>query len=161
MARDVKIWKDEGGFKLRVCGIIKNKDKYLVSIEEFYSFPGGHVHIAENTDEAVVREIKEETNIDVKIDKLLAIVQLFSKFPNDGRPFHEICYYYLLSPKTDIELKDFKTEETDNDEIKIHKYKWYSLEELKNLNLRIEEIVNILRNNLERQHIIKYRESLI
>ena len=29
MARDVKFWKDDGAFKLRVCGVIKVDNKFL------------------------------------------------------------------------------------------------------------------------------------
>ena len=82
MARDVKIWKDDGSFKLRVCGVINIENKYLISNCDncdFWSFPGGHVVIGENTDDAVLREVLEETNLETNIEKLLATIQLFFK----------------------------------------------------------------------------------
>lgn len=156
MARDVKIWKDDGSFKLRVCGIIKQDDKYLVSNCdncEFYGFPGGHVILGENTDDAVIRETKEETRLDTKISKLLATVQLFFK-REDGMPFHEICYYYLLKPVSPISTQDFQFKEDDNGKIRHHNFKWLTLEDFDKIDIRPKEIKNILKNNLERQHII-------
>lgn len=80
MPRDVKMWKDDGSFKLRVCGIIKVEDKYLISNCdncEFWSFPGGHVLLGENSDDAVLREVLEETKIETNIKEILATIQLF------------------------------------------------------------------------------------
>ena len=52
-------------------------------------------------------------------------------------------------------------EENDNGEVKHHVFKWYTLDEMKDKDIRTKELLNILENNLERQHIIKYQESLI
>lgn len=160
MARDVKFWKDDGSFKFRVCGVIKEGDKYLVSNCdncEFYGFPGGHVSLGEDTDKAVLREVKEETLIDTEISKLLAIVQLFFK-REDNMPFHEVCYYYLLKPKTKIETKNFSFEENDKGTMHHHDFAWLTLDEFDNLDLRPSEMKEILKNNLERQHIIKRQD---
>ena len=161
MARDVKFWKDDGAFKLRVCGVIKQGNKFLISNCdncEFYGFPGGHVVLGENTDDAVLREVKEETLIDVKISKLLAIVQLFFK-RDDGKPFHEICYYYLLEPTTPVNTNNYNLEENDNGVKRYHNFYWLTLEEFENIDIRPAEIKNILKNNLERQHIIRYQDT--
>lgn len=156
MARDVKFWKDDGSFKLRACGIIEQDNKYLISNCDncdFYSFPGGHVVLGENTDDAVLREVKEETLIDTKISKLLAIVQLFFE-REDGKPFHEICYYYLLNPTTPVNMSDFQLKENDNNVIRYHNFKWLDLEDFDNYDIRPNNIKEILKNNLETQHII-------
>lgn len=160
MARDVKMWKDDGSFKLRVCGVVKQDDKFLISNCdncEFYGFPGGHVSLGENTDDAVIREVKEETLIETKIDKLLAIVQLFFK-RDDGMPFHEICYYYLLTPKNDIKTENFDFQEDDKGTLRNHNFYWLKLEEFDQLDIRPSEMKDILQNNLERQHIIKHQD---
>ena len=156
MARDVKMWKEDGSFKLRVCGIIKVGDKYLISNCdncEFWSFPGGHVALGENTDNAVLREVAEETKIQTLIDKLLATIQLFFK-REDGMPFHEIGFYYLLKPKKDIKPEDFIFEENDNGKIRHHQFKWVDINEMKNFDVRPNDLKGVLENNLERQHII-------
>lgn len=156
MARDVKIWKDDGAFKLRTCGVVEIDGKYLIGNSgecDFWSFPGGHVTIGESTDDAVVREFFEETKIETEIEKLLADIQLFWD-RGDGKPFHEVGFYYLLKPKHKIEAKDFVYEENDGGEIKHHVYKWLTLDELKNIDIRPLELLICLENNLERQHFV-------
>lgn len=159
MGRDIKIWKDDGSFKLRICGIIQNGDKYLVAasdeVRTFYSFPGGHVTLGENTDDAVAREVKEETGFETSIKKLLAIEQLFFK-REDGMPFHEICYYYLVEPKQKIEAKDFSVDEDDHGKLCHHNFCWKTLQELAELDVRPKNILNIIGNGKERQHLIRY-----
>ena len=156
MARDVNMWKDDGSFKLRVCGIVKVEDKYLISNCdncEFWGFPGGHVILGESTDNAVVREVLEETKIDTTIEKVLATIQLFFK-REDGMPFHEIGFYYLLNPKQPVLAQDFDFEEDDNGKIRHHQFRWVTIDELKQMDVRPNDLKAVLENNLERQHII-------
>ena len=52
------------------CGaIIFNEDKVLVVKQTcgFYGFPKGHVEIGETEKETAIREVKEETGLDIKI----------------------------------------------------------------------------------------------
>ncbi len=158
MARDVKFWKEDGSFKLRVCGIIQQDDKYLINQDQvyggFYTFPGGHVILGEDTDSAVIRELKEETSILTKIEKLLIIEQLF--FDRDDKmPFHEICYYYLLSPKQKLKIEDFEYTENDKGEIKHYNYKWLTLEELEKMDVRPKTILDAIKNGQECQSLIR------
>lgn len=56
--------------KEKSCGaIIFNNNKILViqQTSNFYGFPKGHMEKGETEIETAIREIKEETNIDVKI----------------------------------------------------------------------------------------------
>lgn len=54
-----------------VCGIIDVDDRYLIARrgkgihEHIWEFPGGKVEAGETNEAAVVRELKEELNIDV------------------------------------------------------------------------------------------------
>ena len=156
MARDVKFWKDDGSFKLRCCGIIKIEDKYLISncdSCEFWGFPGGHVLLGESSDNAVVRETFEETNIETNIKEILATIQLFFK-REDGMPFHEIGFYYLLEPKNNVKLKDFELEENDNGKIRKHVFKWVTIDQLKEIDVRPSDLKYILEKGLDHQHII-------
>ena len=67
---DVKINCEEGKFKFRVCGILKVNDKYLtvkIADNDFYCLPGGHVELGEDTDHAILREMKEELGYEVEL----------------------------------------------------------------------------------------------
>lgn len=155
MKKDIKIKDKNGHFKFRVCGVIKKNDKYLVSNYYklgFYCFPGGHVQMGENTEEAVLRETVEETNIPVKISALLVNTELF--VTNPANPLHEICYYYLMTPTCDISTEDICVDEVDNGKNKHHEYKWLTLDQMAKLDLRPNIMVDILKNNLQNQHVI-------
>ena len=58
--------------KEKACGcIIIEKDKVLLiqQNEGPWGFPKGHIEIGETEIETAIREVKEETNLDVEIDK--------------------------------------------------------------------------------------------
>lgn len=63
-----------------VCGIIWRNHKVLVAKrgkgihENIWEFPGGKVEVNETKEEAVVREIKEELEIDVSVKRYLTSI---------------------------------------------------------------------------------------
>ena len=156
MARDVKFWKEDGSFKLRVCGVVQVGDKILIDNCDnapFWGYPGGHVELGESTREAVVREVKEEIGVDAEIIKNLASIQLFFT-REDGKPFHEIGFYYLM--KANIEPKNLTIEENDKGKLRKHQFRWVTKEELKKLDVRPTELKKVILNDLENQEIISY-----
>lgn len=64
---------------LGVAGIVKREDTYLVvkkrygGLKNKWSFPGGFVEMGETIDQAVLREIREETGIDCRIKDIIGI----------------------------------------------------------------------------------------
>lgn len=60
-----------------VAALIKENDKYLIGLRStgkykgFWEFPGGKVEKNEAYEDALKREIKEEFEIDIDIEKLL------------------------------------------------------------------------------------------
>ena len=65
-----------------------------------YSLPGGFVDIGERVEQACIREAKEETNIQVKILKLIGV---FSDPKRDPRG-HTVSIAFLCDPLTDQEV---------------------------------------------------------
>ena len=157
MMMDVRIDCNEGKFKFRVCGILKVKDKYLtVKIGEnnFYCLPGGHVELGEDTDHAVLREMEEELGYEVKINKLIAIIQNFFK-TKENTVFHELGYYYIVEPVdiSKVNLKDHVVMENDKGNIVRLEFKWYTLDELQNVRF-LPEILKTQLNNETLKNII-------
>ena len=72
----------------------------------------------------------------------------------DNKPFHEIGYYYLLKTNQVKTCEDFELQELDNGRLRNHQFKWVTLEEMEKMDLRPKDLINVLKNNLERQHII-------
>lgn len=130
---DIRINGNNESFKFRVGGIIKKGDKYLVvkiNRNQFYCLIGGHVELNESTEKAVVREIKEELCVDVKVVALSCIFENFFT-TKSGRKFHELCFAYDVELLDDIEIKDYVRTENDNGEMVRLEFKWLTLDEMK------------------------------
>ena len=118
-------------FNFRVAGLIFNDKRLLVhrmKKDDFYALPGGRAEMMENTEMTIVREMKEELDIDVRVDRLLWIGEHF--FNYNGEKFHEICFYYSLEcTDKNLNIKDssFETVEEGHE----FEFKWVSINKLK------------------------------
>jgi 8-oxo-dGTP diphosphatase len=86
---------------LAVDGVVRLWDgerfKGIVLIERRYeplgyALPGGFVEVGETVEEAVLREVKEETGLDAQIVKLLGV---YSE-PNRDPRFHVVSVVFVL-----------------------------------------------------------------
>ncbi len=137
---DIRIDSDEGKFKFRVCGILEHNGKYLavkINYNRFYCLPGGHVELGEDTDIAVLREMREELGYPIKINRLVAINQNFF-YTDEGKTFHEIGFYYIVNAidESNINPNDYVREELDKGKIQHLEFKWFTKEELKQADFR-------------------------
>jgi len=64
-----------------------------------YALPGGFVDIGETVENACIREAKEETNIDIKINKMIGVYS----DPNRDPRGHTVSVAYLCEPSTEKE----------------------------------------------------------
>ncbi len=92
-------------FNIRVYGILINDHKQvLVSDERIYNnllevtkFPGGGLELGEGTKDCIVRECKEELNIDVAVVDHLYTTDFFQQSAfNDSHQI--ISIYYVIKP---------------------------------------------------------------
>lgn len=146
---DVKIKSDEGNFKFRVSGLVLHNDRVLtVNINDngFYCLPGGHVHLGEDTDTAMRREIYEEIGVKAKDVKLMSVIESF--FLNkQNKTIHEIGFYYIITPE-DLgdKVNDFSLIENDEGELKNLEFKWIGLDEMIEANFRPSILKEKLKN---------------
>lgn len=63
-----------------------------------WSIPGGRQDIGETVEEAVVREAKEETGLDVAVTGFLDVIDFIDRAPNGDMRFH----YTLLDYAVDV-----------------------------------------------------------
>ena len=64
----------------------------LTPENDFYRLPGGEVKFREKLEDCVIREIKEETGLDVKVLRLLWVRDFLDKFP-----YHSIEPFFLAT----------------------------------------------------------------
>ncbi|MDP6294150.1 MAG: NUDIX hydrolase [Candidatus Woesearchaeota archaeon] len=94
--------------------------------------PGGGVQWGESLQNAALREIKEETNLDVEIHKLLCHKEIIN-LPGD---YHSIVFFFLASPRSSevIARED------------ISEAKFFSIAEIKELD-KVDGVEWVLRKS--------------
>ena len=106
---------DSKHFTLRVAAIILEKNQILMAKHKdypcYYTI-GGKVQINESTEDAIIREIKEETGIDYEIENLSFVQERF--FTSNNQEQHEITFYYKT--KENINTKNLMDKYTDQGE---------------------------------------------
>jgi mutator protein MutT len=127
--------------KIRAVAILIKKDEVLLihrkNEKEYFVFPGGGVEIGETTEGAVIREMLEETTMEVKINKLL----YHHVYDNNTEQYFYLCDYLSGEPKLD---------ENSEEKIKMQEGKdfynplWIKIEELKNMLVYPLEIRDLL-----------------
>lgn len=109
MNGDLCVKMEEGILNIRVGAIIMKKDQFLMvendCFDHMYSV-GGRIKFGETAEEAVVREVLEETGAAMEIDRLGFIHENF--FPGDslgkqGNVVHEISFFYYMKVPADFE----------------------------------------------------------
>lgn len=86
---------NELAFRPSVYGIIFKDDKILLSKQwDGYDFPGGGIKLGENINDALVREVKEETGFEIKINEIIACKNSFFKYLEKEKYVQSILMYY-------------------------------------------------------------------
>ena len=139
------------GMKLNVrSGIIIIKDNKILlhknDNKDNYCLPGGGVKFLESSEEAIIREIKEETNLDIKVEEFVTTIE--SIFEKDGIKFHEIYFIYKGSFMNDIDTNKI----IKNIEGKPIKYGFVDLDKIDDYYILPVIIKDIIKN--KKSHII-------
>lgn len=117
---------------VRVSAIIFRDNKVLLIYRrkpgrEYWVFPGGGVEDSETTEETLIREVKEETNLDV-INYTFAFSVKFEDTSDVEQPFF-YCDVSEGTPEIVGEEREINCE--DN----YYRLEWVKISELKHINL--------------------------
>lgn len=96
---DITFKTEEGNFNYRVCAVMIHEDHLPVMRDRrspYYYLPGGRVELHETAEDAVLREVREELQIDAKIIRPLWLNQGFFVEDVTKERFHELCLYFLI-----------------------------------------------------------------
>ena len=108
---DCGFTKENNWFRYRAAAIIIENGCVLFAgnelAKDYYYSIGGAVQMGETAEDAVVREVFEETGVHYEIDRLAVIHENFFSQDNGtlkGLNCHEICFYFLMKPRNTTEL---------------------------------------------------------
>jgi mutator mutT protein (NUDIX domain) len=122
-----------------VAAIIQKENKILATKRGYgefinmWEFPGGKIESSETKEQALVREIKEELNIEINVDKFAIDIEY--QYPN----------FYLFMSCFMCSIKEGSIELLEHND-----GKWITKEELNTLNWLPADIdaVNYLKENM-------------
>ena len=85
----------------------------------YWSFPKGHIENNEREEDTALREVKEEVNLDIKLDNNFR--EVITYCPNKINTLKDVVYFLGYPINEDIVLQDEEVME----------YKWESLSNIK------------------------------
>lgn len=136
----------------RAAGIVIKDNQLLVMHRkkegrEYWVFPGGHVEEGESSEEAVARELLEETNLQVKVLRLLYCHHLTNNQGGKQRQDFYLCEFV----DGDLGLGSYTNEakEMVDDNSSLYEPLWVNVEQVKNLLLYPLEIRDWLMEDLK------------
>ncbi len=146
---DCGFTKENNWFRYRAGAIIVEDGCVLLAGNEhedyFYSIGGG-VHMGERAEDAVKREVFEETGVHYEIDYLAVIHENFFN-NNDGMlsglECHEISFYYMMKPRGTQQLNS--NSYTYGVKEEMH---WIPIQDLD----KYKAFPNFLKDYLSREH---------
>ncbi len=151
-----------GIFSYRVSGILIQDEKVLlqhVINDPAYAFPGGHVNFGEVSQDALIREFKEEISVEIKPERLLWVGENF--FPWGEKDCHQICLYYLVRLSDDhqipIEGCFLAQDEFLGKKINLE-FCWFSLKSIEKVDLYPTLCKEMLKNLSDQVEIFVYKE---
>lgn len=108
MSEDLTLKAEEGLLNVRVGAIIMKDGRFLIAGNDFNDYlysVGGRVKYGETALKAVIREVYEETGVNMEVDRLGFIHEAF--FYNLGpgshhEPIYEISFYFYMKVPEDF-----------------------------------------------------------
>jgi 8-oxo-dGTP diphosphatase len=139
----ISIPKEKLLFRPSVYGIIIHDSKILMIRNKSNGklfFPGGGINIAEKSSDALIREVREETGIEIEVEKFLYFKEQFFYWDPGDDAYHMFNFFYVCRPKTFEIIDDDKVDDEEAE-----KPRWVDIEEIKNTTDNLEAVEEIFQ----------------
>lgn len=139
--------QEDTRFTNRVVGVAIDQGRVLLHQfegDDFWALPGGRAELLEPAIATLRREMAEELNIDVEVERLLWTVENF--FEYRGMEHHELGLYFLMRVPADWSQRSAAGSFLGDEHGKPLVFQWFPLETLSTLRLYPSFLINGLRH---------------
>lgn len=148
--KDIRYKENNYQFHYRTSAIIYNKYKTKIllfksSNRDFYMLPGGKVNELESSEDALKREVKEETGLEISIIDFKCFSECV--VTDKEMTYQQVEAIYEASYNDEINNDEFNGLEGN-----WILFKWFNINDLDNVLIEPKEIKDMLKNN--KNHIV-------
>ena len=124
--------------------VFNNKNELLLNLRSdtnTWGIPGGSKELNETLEDCAVRELKEETNINVNDLELITVLsgkEYYFKYPNEDELDCVIVLYKVLNYECELNINDGESKEL----------KFFSLDNLPELESRAKAIIDKIKGGI-------------
>ncbi len=124
--------------------VFNNKNELLLNLRSdtnTWGIPGGSKELNESLEECAIRELKEETNINVNDLELITVLsgkEYYFKYPNEDELDCVIALYKVSNYEGELNINDKESKELE----------FFSLDNLPELESRAKAIINKIKNGI-------------
>lgn len=124
--------------------VFNNKNELLLNLRSdtnTWGIPGGSKELNETLEECAIRELKEETNINVNDLELITVLsgkEYYFKYPNEDELDCVIALYKVSNYEGKLNINDKESKEL----------KFFSLDNLPELESRAKAIIDKIKNGI-------------
>ncbi len=124
--------------------VFNSKNELLLNLRcdtNNWGIPGGSKELNESLEECAIRELKEETNINVNDLELITVLsgkEYYFKYPNEDELDCVIVLYKVLNYDGELNINDGESREL----------KFYSLDSLPELESRAKAIIDKIKSGI-------------
>jgi 8-oxo-dGTP pyrophosphatase MutT (NUDIX family) len=131
-------------FNYRVAGVAIVDGKVLLHktpSDKFWSLPGGRASLFEFSKDTLIREMQEETGMDVEVGEMLWVSENFFIYNNIKH--HELGFYYKMEIPSLADQNEFIGVDWDSELL----FKWHAVNEIANIKIYPEFLTTELAQN--------------